>query len=805
MRKILLHFLLCFLFNSVFAQYKIEANGLLLDPPKNSKSSVILDTFLLKNDVPLRKAFMKELLKKVELTVNNLQDDSLLLRKQYGAFFCDTFFCNFYNEMVKTKDLLRRGIIDLNAKYFPGREISRWLDTAKVYELKPKVPENRYKLYVIKPFNDFIYRLYKDATYSSIQSWDMDIRYKNAWRQVEYFYKTGNHFLDSLSKAYGTIVSCDNSPQIDEFLKEMNKVISDSCRQLTVKELACQVRQEPIEKMSSLIDHLRSPFGIKQWLWYTGGIITMNPFAITSENRRYPTTERWTLLTDSATYKTIKKDDTESNLMYLFSNQKLYNDIQLPTFNNNGNHKWLVEYFDNKPAYKRGYLPAILSHKDSVNVFIHNVEISSNLKITAEIKGIPDMSNTIIQLNSALDAFPSFSNLIIGANLSNILNNVNSNLKPLITLPKSIVSKAEAKVDHSQTVKFDKVFSQKINALEFNKKSTYTNCPKDEIDCVIIKGQRITFLKDKGFNMDKKKIILAEITFRDECSACKDTVLNYIIDSFIAKDYCVSFDYSSENIDISINSLISRFYQYLDCARKCIQTTKNKIDNLVRIQQYLSAYMTIVNRSLPPDTLELKQLKDENATYSTVLFKTDLQDSSFEETIKVTQVKKINNRDSLITTRKMKFKVGKLRYIDASAGLAFTATDYSVYEGQTTGLPTRKPGDKLQLNAGLHIYPFGLIKVDNRLLPKKPNGAIHRLSLYLGVSIVKPLDNIYTGIGYDIVPGIKAITGSHWYKDTRYQIVNNQVFNQADGLKPSWFLAINIEPLTLTKVLGIIK
>lgn len=836
MRTLLLILALIFVNPAAYSQYKISANGMLERGTGTQTDTSIVRNLVVRDNESAKKTFLKELLKRVETTFDNLQDDSLGLRDQYGAFYCDAFFCSFYQDMRTVRDLLRRNIIDTTSPFFPGFQIKHWLDTTKVFDIS--IQKRNYKVNVIKPFNDFIYKLYRDEAYSDIQGWGLDMEYKNAWRQMEFYYKQGKFWLDSLSQANGTITTCRLMPQIDSFISRMNRVMADSCNNPIPGSPDCNIYPDKSQIIIPLLYRIKDAQGIKKWLWYSGGIISMNPLVYTTQNRRYPASEKWTVV-DSASVNASRKLDTDSAFKDFFTTEKLLNDIQLASSSTQNKHKQLLEFYDNDTAaysnninrYFDKNFSNILTHRDSMKVYVYNVAADTKFSMSHEFKNIPETGAVTAQLNSAFDAFPlTVVGTTIGANLSGILNNINTKNKqiPPIFIPPanqqnlaSLVGKniyggtvTELKSGLNLTDSTKSLTTFGVKTYTFFKTidtKTFLNGPDDQavkdLDFLVIQDQRVIFKKDQDYNLDKRNIITATLTFRNkDCQICTDTTAHYIIDSFIVKDYCTTLDYSPKKMLLSIDAMMKRFFTFLSCVDSCKERTTRRIGNLVTIQKYLSKFMIIANRSLPPDTSGLTPFKYEKPLYVTYFLNDGLLDSSSQHTIKITKVSKINDKDSAFVVKQIKFKTGKIFYIDASAGLGLTVTDYTVPESQASGLPTTKSGDKLQLTAGINIYPFGYLKVDNRILPSKPYGAIHRLSLYLGVSVSsKPLDNIYTGISYDIVPGIKTIVGGHWFKNTRYQIVNNQVFNQADGYKPTLFFGLNIEPVTFIKALGIIK
>jgi hypothetical protein len=105
---------------------------------------------------------------------------------------------------------------------------------------------------------------------------------------------------------------------------------------------------------------------------------------------------------------------------------------------------------------------------------------------------------------------------------------------------------------------------------------------------------------------------------------------------------------------------------------------------------------------------------------------------------------------------------------------------------------------------GLHIYPWKIFNPDDRFIIHRQYGVSgwSRLSLFLGTALPTPLQNYYTGLGADLVPGLKISTGVHWAWHTRYTILNNQVENQASGVRyGGWYLGLTIDPLAISSTI----
>jgi hypothetical protein len=115
----------------------------------------------------------------------------------------------------------------------------------------------------------------------------------------------------------------------------------------------------------------------------------------------------------------------------------------------------------------------------------------------------------------------------------------------------------------------------------------------------------------------------------------------------------------------------------------------------------------------------------------------------------------------------------------------------------------------ISLVAGVHIYPAKLFNLDNRFFIHRNYGASSwsRFSIFLGTGIPNPLQNYFTGISEDIVPGLKIHAGIHWEWYTKYNIINNQVSDQASALRNGGYYAgLNLEPTgIISTLIGLFK
>jgi hypothetical protein len=125
----------------------------------------------------------------------------------------------------------------------------------------------------------------------------------------------------------------------------------------------------------------------------------------------------------------------------------------------------------------------------------------------------------------------------------------------------------------------------------------------------------------------------------------------------------------------------------------------------------------------------------------------------------------------------------------------------SVTTGANGQLVISQDIQNIRLLVGIHIYPWKLFNPDNRFFIHQDYGTTtwSRFSLFLGVSVPNPLQNYFTGISADIVPGLKIHVGAQWVWYTKYNILNDEVQNQASALRfAGFYIGLNIDPLSIS-------
>jgi hypothetical protein len=272
-----------------------------------------------------------------------------------------------------------------------------------------------------------------------------------------------------------------------------------------------------------------------------------------------------------------------------------------------------------------------------------------------------------------------------------------------------------------------------------------------------------------------------------------------------------SLDYSDS---VAIHESTQRLLEnYMDFVKYNIQL-KNIKASYARYSLVLDVLNGMTNRSLPPDSLEVK--KSEEIVYRTEMPELDLTNPPKEIKYTIIEVrpKPSSSTDSLRkTVAKGDFRIGKKHLFQISAGVGATLSDFTYRSFETVNgqLKAETNGDKVRMIAGVHVYPLKLFLQDksfmgikNKTMGQKNPRVLNRLSVFLGVGIPDPLKNYYLGASSDLLPGFRLIAGAHFYRNNRYNIQNDQIVEESAALRLAGpFLSFNIEPTSFVKALNL--
>lgn len=195
-----------------------------------------------------------------------------------------------------------------------------------------------------------------------------------------------------------------------------------------------------------------------------------------------------------------------------------------------------------------------------------------------------------------------------------------------------------------------------------------------------------------------------------------------------------------------------------------------------------------------PGRIELTKTDNFNLTTYTI----DAKDSTvpYTNVYKILDEKKKNSR-----TRK--FNVGKEHILTLTSGIYFNRNSAKQVFVDTAGqtFKTTNTDDAAKFVIGFQVHPFKSLSADGGIVPRF---FLKRISAFLGFEITNPLNNIYTGLSYDVVPGITVNYGCHFYKYDMFKVSNGQVIDQTTRYKPSGsYFGVSVDPVVALSLLTI--
>ncbi len=199
-----------------------------------------------------------------------------------------------------------------------------------------------------------------------------------------------------------------------------------------------------------------------------------------------------------------------------------------------------------------------------------------------------------------------------------------------------------------------------------------------------------------------------------------------------------------------------------------------------------------------PEKIDLPteyQPKDEDFLYNTYVLPAE------DSTVPYTNTYRITDESSKKTPSR-KYFVGKERIVTLSTGIFINRHSarqvYVDTAGQAFKITNKDDAAKFVL--GFQIHPTRTFSADDGLLPRF---LLKRLSLFGGFEVLNPLDNLYAGLAYDVVPGVSINYGAHYYKYDIYKVANGQIIDQSSKYKTSGsYFGVSMDP---TMVLSLFK
>jgi hypothetical protein len=238
----------------------------------------------------------------------------------------------------------------------------------------------------------------------------------------------------------------------------------------------------------------------------------------------------------------------------------------------------------------------------------------------------------------------------------------------------------------------------------------------------------------------------------------------------------------------------------VDSYKRLLEQQQLNMFNLVRADSLRLSFMSqaFVSSSMPPGELTLK--KDETAQYHSKVVETEPSDDPVKMDVMLSR-KSTTDSSQLVH---ISYRIGRRYRFQPVAAVAYTIGDIvrSHAKEQNGTVNIENTSERYQFYVGVHVhFGRGILLQDNRFLGHFAD----RASFVVGVGVPKPLENIYVGFGYDLVPGLKASIGAHLYAVNKYNIENNAITEERASYRAALFVSVGIDPVSLIKSLNIFK
>nr|WP_276901901.1 hypothetical protein [Pedobacter kyonggii] len=785
---IFLFFILSFFLPKLSKGQGIDSTGKFIPLDSNTlyNPKINLKAPILQYDKDAEAEVKKALLEKIDRTIFRIKNDSTNLKSSYVEIWEQKFIDGYLTDLDLLSKYLKSGTLTQKSlSYLPEISKINTLIKPNPFTIQlgnDKTGRKEFILYKYDRLAQYLLENYKKDydTDEWIKTAEINAEYLDNWRKLEKWYSLTGILDKKIDVAEQNIFGYDQG-EISAIKKEVDGI--------TPKKL-------PLTKW------IDTALFVKKWLWFNEGNIRINPLPSTLKEKRYPNDEP-NLFFGLAQKKL--QDSLEKLKAYdvFRTTKKAFNKIILPVkiperrpdtmmIQYNMLENELVRVKERKNEFKNGYVQNGLQ----LVVPIHNIPANKTILLTPEKKDLKYESRAISEINTIAEKIGVITSL--GLSNSATIGKITELLNPdrLPDIKYNIPSKTK-----DDSVNFAAKLKNYDRLTMSSSISTLSGIPKQPVTAIEIEGILIP-LTNKDLKEDKKRILWTSQFGKENIDELKDIspLFEKLLEGFVNSDQYFFLDYSSLSaIEPGIDKMMGRFNAFKEKIRKRAAELNELKELNINKNRTLIAYLRISHRSLPPGHLAEKT--DTTAMYYSKIFVPEMpaapQKLSYtltEATIGSTKLKEVARSD---------FKLVKTQRFDLSVGIGYTFSDYNITSNTSSDLPTTELGDKFQFQAGLHLYFINRL---NKLNDKLLKNTDERFSLYVGLSLKKALENYYTGISYDIVPGVKLIAGAHFYKNNRFKIINNAVAEKASGISyAGLFTSFNLEPVTIGKAIGLFK
>ena len=137
-----------------------------------------------------------------------------------------------------------------------------------------------------------------------------------------------------------------------------------------------------------------------------------------------------------------------------------------------------------------------------------------------------------------------------------------------------------------------------------------------------------------------------------------------------------------------------------------------------------------------------------------------------------------------------KYLLNKLHVWQLSAGLAFTPLTVKTTDIDKNGKVAFSE-EFTYFILGLKLYPIK--KMDTRYNKVFGPKWSSKINLNIHLTPITPLKNFFTGIGYDIIPGLNINGGVLWSRHFKVQMMNDEIINKSLSFKSYGYIALTLD------------
>ncbi|GEO03363.1 hypothetical protein AAE02nite_10270 [Adhaeribacter aerolatus] len=579
---------------------------------------------------------------------------------------------------------------------------------------------------------------------------------------------------------------------------------------------------------SNIIKVLKSNW-VKQWIWVNEGMLTINPFGFTDEDKlnlprsfdeegakKYDAyrensikllinsntinegqvdhTKFDSLLNQSGEgrmvftkrYKdkveTLKKKNTNSAT----DQQKVFSTISVLRFPSleRKKSKTAFRMYDasNKLKADSSNFTETIGNNVQVKVVAYNLKPNEKFVLSENPKEIKDESTTIAKINEAGDALAGVAGLTAGLPSA------------LLTLAQLVVPKPTDKVPPFNIAIGEQSHKNLSNKGLIGNKTLMIEKDAANLKIIDDKNKQIQEQLKISFSIDNYINDLG----LDSCPSLRNALIKEITNS---NNRALLF----ENLGDGLNYFQSR----IDAIIKPVILKYNKELILYNINNQLAVIEFIKNQEsflLPPVKIDAKT--DTTAKHRNLVVDIAPVEKATRKDIQLSVVDLKSSK--VISSKKDAYKTAPTHWVAGSIGLAYVLNPFSRNAATISNgiISNTRDEEQLRLIAGLNFYPIPIIMADDRPVWKMPfnQKMLSRISIFGGLSFPKPLYNLHTGLGIDIVPGVKIGHGFHFYRFTNYTLLNNEIINEKSNyVYNGSYFNFSLEPTAVVKFLGLVK